>query len=114
MNTNTHEFTKLVCFANYSDWCCFVVKLARRLEKSGVEDRPQMDDPPEQDKPEDCRQTKLDDRHHQSALKQLPQAGDEETAECGENVTRRTLASHAFDLMSGCKNDKSFSLGSVG
>ena len=47
-----------------------------------------MDDPPEQDKPEDCRQTKLDDRHQQSALKQLPQAGDEETAECGENVAR--------------------------
>ena len=47
-----------------------------------------MDDPPEQDKPEDCRQTKLDDRHPQSALKQLPQAGDEETAECGENVAR--------------------------
>jgi hypothetical protein len=89
MNTNTHEFTKLVCFANYlSDWCCFVVKLARRLEKSGVEDRPEMDDPPEQDKPEDCCQTKLDDRHHQSALKQLPKAGDEETAQCGENVAR--------------------------
>jgi hypothetical protein len=47
-----------------------------------------MDDPPEQDKPEDCRQTKLDDRHHQSALKQLPQAGDEETSERCENVAR--------------------------
>jgi len=58
------------------------------LKKRGVEDRPEVDDPPEQDKPEDCRQTKLDDRHHQSALKQLPQAGDEETAECGENVAR--------------------------
>ena len=89
MNTNTHEFTKLVCLATYlSDSCWFVVRLARRLEKSGVEDRPEVDDPPEQDKPEDCRQTKLDDRHPQSALKQLPQAGDEETAECGENVAR--------------------------
>jgi len=47
-----------------------------------------MDDPSEQDKPEDCRKTELDDRHQQSALKQLPQAGDEETAECGENVPR--------------------------
>jgi len=65
-----------------------VVKLARRLEESGVEYGPEMDDPPEQDKPEDCRQTKLDDRHQQSALKQLSQAGDEETTECGENVAR--------------------------
>ena len=89
MNTNTHKFTELVWLANYlSDWYCFVVKLARRLEKSGVEDRPKMDDPSEQDKPEDCRQTKLDDRHQQSTLKQLPQAGDEETAQCGENVAR--------------------------
>ena len=66
----------------------FVVELFRWLKKCRVEDRPEMDDPPEQDKPEDCRQTKLDDRHQQSALKQLPQAGDEETAECGENVAR--------------------------
>ena len=66
----------------------FVVKLCGRVEKSGVEDRPEMDDPPEQDKPENRRQTKLDDRHHQSTLKQLPQAGDEETAHCGENIAR--------------------------
>ena len=58
------------------------------FEKCRIEDRPEMDDPPEQDKPEDCRQAKLDDRHQQSALKQLPQSGDEETAECGENVAR--------------------------
>jgi hypothetical protein len=65
-----------------------VVELFLWLKKSGIEDGPEMDDPPEQDKPEDCRQAKLDDRHQQSALKQLPQAGDEETAECGENVAR--------------------------
>ena len=59
-----------------------------RLEERGVEDRPEMDDPPEQDKPENRRQTKLDDRHQQSALEQLSQPGDKETAECCEHIAR--------------------------
>ena len=32
------------------------------------------------------RQTKLDDRHQQPALKQLPEAGNKETAKRGENI----------------------------
>jgi len=57
-----------------------------------------MDDPSQQKKPEDRSQAKLDNRHEQPALKQLPQAGNKETAQRGKNVTRRTLASHASIL----------------
>jgi len=57
-----------------------------------------MDDPSEQEKPEDRSQAKLDNRHKQPALKQLPQAGNKETAQRGKNVTCRTLASHASIL----------------
>ena len=57
-----------------------------------------MDDPSEQEKPEDRGQAKLDNRHEQPALKQLPQARNKETAQRGKNVTRRTLASHASIL----------------
>src|SRR5206468_12235531 len=96
MNTNKHEFIERPSIrvdspaapkrskAGVNSWLIYLGWPKKRR----VEDRPEMDDPPEQDKPEDCRQTKLDDRHQQSSLEQLPQAGDEETAECGENVTR--------------------------
>jgi hypothetical protein len=65
-----------------------------------------MDNPAQQHKPEDRGQAKLDDRHHQPALKQLPQTGNKETAQSGKNVARGTLASHASDVMGGCKIDK--------
>jgi len=83
-----------------------VVELFPWLEKSRIEDGPKMDDPSEQDKPEDCRQTKLDDRHQQSTLEQLSQTGNKETAERGKNVTRGSLAGHTSDVISGCKIDK--------
>ena len=78
----------------------------RGLEEGGVENGPEVNDPPQQNKPEDRRQTKLDDRHQQPALKQLPQAGNKEAAESGKNIASRTLACHAFDLMSGSRIDK--------
>jgi len=68
-----------------------------------------VDDPSQQDKPQDCSQTKLDDRHQQPALKQLPQAGNKKTAESSQNITSRTLARHVFNLMSACAIDKSIS-----
>ncbi len=52
-----------------------------RREGGGVEDGPEVDGPAEQDKPENGRQTKLEDGHAEPALEQLPQARDEETAE---------------------------------
>jgi hypothetical protein len=63
-------------------------QLLARFEKRRIKYRPEMNDPSKQDKPENRSKTKLDNRHQQSALKQLSQAGDKETAECGENVTR--------------------------
>jgi len=57
-----------------------------------------MDDPSQQEKPEDRSQAKLDNRREQPALKQLSQARNKETAQRGKDVTRRTLASHASIL----------------
>jgi hypothetical protein len=45
-----------------------------------------MDDPSQQEKPKNCRQTKLDDRHKQPALEQLAEAGNKETAKRRENI----------------------------
>ena len=54
-----------------------------------------MNDPSQQEKPKNRRQTKLDDRHQQPTLKQLPEAGNKETAKRGQNIACRTLSSHA-------------------
>jgi hypothetical protein len=53
-----------------------------------------VNEPSEQDKPEDGSQTELDDGHEQPALKQLPQSGDEKTAQCRDYISGRSLASH--------------------
>ena len=45
-----------------------------------------MDDPSQQEKPKNRRQTKLDNRHQQPALEQLAKAGNKETAERRENI----------------------------
>ena len=45
-----------------------------------------MDDPSQQEKPKNRRQTKLDNRHQQPALKQLPESGNKETTERRENI----------------------------
>ena len=86
-----------------------MVDLSARLKKGGIENGPEMDDPPQQYEPEDRGQTKLDDRHEQSALEQLPQPWNKETAERGKNIARGTLSSHASDHMSGLQVDKAIS-----
>ena len=63
-----------------------MVDLLARFKKCSVEDGPEMDDPPQQEKPKNGRQAKLDNRHHQPALEQLPEAGNKETAERRENI----------------------------
>ena len=63
-----------------------MVDLLVRLKKCSVEDGPEMNDPSQQEKPKNRRQTKLDDRHQQPALKQLPEAGNKETAKRGDNI----------------------------
>ena len=45
-----------------------------------------MDDPSQQEKPENRRQAKLNNRHQQPALEQLPEPGNKETAERRENI----------------------------
>ena len=45
-----------------------------------------MDDPSQQENPKNRSQTKLDNRHHQPALEQLPEAGNKKTAERRENI----------------------------
>lgn len=57
-----------------------------------------MDDPAEEYEPEDSGQTEMDKGHQQTALDQLPQARDEETAQRGDHITRRSLASHMDKL----------------
>jgi len=83
-----------------------LVDLLAWLEKRGVEDGPEMNDPSQQETPKNCRQTKLNNRHQQPALKQLPEARNKETAKRGDNIAGGTLACHAFDVMSRSKIDK--------
>ena len=52
----------------------------RRIKSRGVDDRPDVDDPAEQDPPENGRQHELDERCQRPALQQLSQARDEEAA----------------------------------
>lgn len=63
-----------------------MVGLLARLKKCSVEDGPEMDHPSQQEKPKNRRQAKLDNRHQQPPLEQLPEAGNKETAERRENI----------------------------
>lgn len=63
-----------------------MVDLLARLKKCSIQDGPEMDDPSQQENPKNRGQTKLDNRHQQPALEQLPEAGNKETAERGENI----------------------------
>ena len=60
--------------------------LLGRLEKRSVEDGPEMNNPSQQDEPENCSQAELDDRHQQPALQQLSETWDKKTAKRGKNV----------------------------
>jgi hypothetical protein len=57
-----------------------------------------MNDPTQEEKPEDSGQDELDDGHKQAPLKQLPQAGDEEATERCYDVARRSLSCHSPSL----------------
>ena len=62
--------------------------------KRRVENRPQVNQPAKENDPEHGRETKLNDRNHKPALNQLPEARNEETANCGDDVAGRTLTCH--------------------
>lgn len=68
--------------------------LGRPFVKGGVENRPEVDDPPEEDEPEHGRETKLNDRDQESTLQELPETRDEETAERRDDVAAGTLTCH--------------------
>ena len=46
-----------------------------------------MDEPSEQEDPENSGETKLDDRHQQASLDELAQARDEKTANGGDDIS---------------------------
>ena len=45
------------------------------LEERGVENRPKMDEPPEENEPEHSRETKLNDRNQESTCSSCPSPG---------------------------------------
>jgi hypothetical protein len=53
-----------------------------------------MDDPAEEEPPEDPGEDELDGRLHQPALDELSEPGDEEAGERGDDVAGRALAGH--------------------
>jgi hypothetical protein len=71
-----------------------------RLEKSRVDDGPQMNDPSQQHNPKDRSEHKVHQRHQDPALDQLTEPGNEEAGQSGDHVSCRTLSSHTFSLPS--------------
>lgn len=65
------------------------------LPQRGIEDGPEVDDPSQENDPEEAGQDEVDDRHEEAPLKQLPQAGDEEATERSDDIARRSLSCHA-------------------
>ena len=62
--------------------------------QGGIEDGPEVDDPAQEEEPEDTGQDELDNGHKQAPLKQLPQPGNEEATERRYDVARRSLSCH--------------------
>ncbi len=71
------------------------MRLDGALVERGVEDRPEMDEPPEENKPKDGGEAKLHDGDEEPALEQLSQSRNEETAKRCNHVAGRTLSCHA-------------------
>lgn len=65
-----------------------------RLPKSGIKDRPEVDDPPEKHDPEDRGQNELNDRHPEATLHQLAKTRDKEAADGGDDVASGALTCH--------------------
>ena len=56
------------------------------LEPGSIEDGPQMNEPSEQEKPEQPGKAELDERHYRASLNQLPQTRDEKAADGCDDV----------------------------
>jgi hypothetical protein len=64
------------------------------LPKGRVQYRPEMNDPPQQNKSEGHRQHELDDSHSQPSLQQLTKTGDKKASQRREDVPSRSLTCH--------------------
>src|SRR5262249_3274019 len=65
-----------------------------RFPERCVQDGPEMDRPPEQKEPEHGGEAELQDGSEETALKQLAQSRDKETAQRCNHVAGGTLARH--------------------
>jgi hypothetical protein len=65
-----------------------------RLVESSVENRPEMDRPPEQKEPQYGGKAKLKDRAKETPLEQLAQPRHEEATERGDHIAGGSLARH--------------------
>lgn len=55
-----------------------------------------MNNPAKKDQPKERGQHKLKQSHYKSALEKLPQARNEETGQCSNDISRRTLITHTL------------------
>jgi hypothetical protein len=51
-----------------------------QFEFRGIDDRPKMDRPSKEYEPQGESENELNDRHRETALKELPESGNEEAA----------------------------------
>ena len=53
-----------------------------------------MDNPAQQNDPEQCSHDELDERHEQAPLDKLTKPGDKETAQRSDNISGGSLLKH--------------------
>ena len=75
------------------------------LPQGGVEDRPEVNDPTQQEKPEGSGQEEHDDGLEKPALQQLAKPGDEKAAKRSDDVPGRSLARHMLSYVSVSAHD---------
>lgn len=66
--------------------------LPRAFPAGGVDDRPEVDDPAEEDEPEGEGEDEVDERGEDAALHELAEAGDEEAAHGSDDVSCGALS----------------------
>jgi hypothetical protein len=64
-----------------------------------INDRPQMNDPAKQKKPENTRKDEVNQSHANASLHELSQTRDEKTTDGGKHITCRTWSCHDAVLL---------------
>src|SRR5262249_21637975 len=72
-----------------------------RLIHRGVEDRPEVDRPSQQEEPEDGGKAELEDRHEQPSLEKLAESRYEEAAQRRDDVSGGALTRHVVPSSAG-------------